>query len=194
MTVKVIGPLSGGAKIRDDGINIINTTSSSNTWSSGLSPFFLGPIKLYSGAPCKEALRFENLWQFSKVYDKYDNDGEPNSFYFDWARRGFLDEVPRRYPMGKGAKPKYSFWAGEKLSYIEARRKIYIPHYRDTVYKTDAYKKLEQLYKSSGEITLWCYDGYLHREFNYSYEDVINNKNLSMGHGFVLAMMLENYL
>ena len=193
MTVRIIGPLSGGSKIRE-GDGIVNTTSSAANWSRGLSPFFLGPIKLYPSAPCKEGLVFENVWQYAKVYSAYDSNGEPNSLYFDWALKGFRDRIPRRYPMGKGTVPEYSWWNEEKLTYIEARKKIYIPLFRDAVYKTAAYKQLESLYKLRGEITLWDYDGYDHKEFGFCFEDVINHPKLKMGHAFVLAMMLENYL
>lgn len=191
MTVKIIGPLSGG-KVRE-GDGIINTTSRSSGWSRGLSPFFIGPVKLYPSAPCKEALKVENAWQYSKVYKQYDN-GWPTSFYFDWAKKGFENSIAVRYPMGKVTIPEYSYWNEEKLTYIEARRKIYIPLYKEAVSKTDAYKELKRIYKSRGEITLFCYDGYDHREFDFSWEDVINHPKLSMGHGFVLAMMLEDYL
>lgn len=191
MTIKIIGPLSGG-KIRE-GDGIINTTSRSSGWSRGLSPFFIGPVKLYSVAPCKEALKVENAWQYSKVYKQHDN-GWPTSFYFDWAKKGFENSIAVRYPMGKGAVPEYFYWNEEKLTYIEARRKIYIPLYKEAVSKTEAYKELKRIYKSRGEITLFCYDGYDHREFGFSWEDVINHPKLSMGHGFVLAMMLEDYL
>lgn len=193
MTVNIIGPLSGGTKIRD-GNGIINTTSSSINWSQGLSPFLLGPIPLYNGAPCKYALRFENCWQYSKVYKEFDVGNFPSSFYFDWAKKGFENNVPKRYPMGKGAIPKYSYWGGDCLNYIEARKRIYIPLYRDAVYKTEAFQILKKIYNDKKQISLWCYDGYNHRDFDMSYDDVINNDKLKMGHSFVLAMMLEGYL
>lgn len=193
MTVNIIGPLTG-AKIRE-GDGIVNTTSRSTNWSVALSPFIIGPIDLYKNAPCKQAIRFENLYQFSKVYFQYNSGGEPNSLYYDWAKEGFENYKPIRYPMGKGAKPEYSWWDGEKLSYIEARKKIYIPLYSRTVAKITAWKKLKEEYKSRGNnITLFDYDGYDRFSLNMSYDDVINFEGSSLGHSFVLAMMLEDYV
>jgi hypothetical protein len=191
MTVNIIGI---NAKQRE-GDGVINTTSRSSNWSVGLSPFIIGPIDLYKNAPCKQAIRFENLWQFSKCYWRYNSNGEPNSLYYDWAKKGFEDYKPIRYPMGKGAKPEYSWWNGERLSYIEARKKIYIPYYAQSVSKTNAWLKLKEEYKSRGnQITLWDFDGYNYLDLNMSFDDVINFEGASMGHSFVLAMMLEGYI
>lgn len=44
-----------------DGAEVINTTSRSDTWSRGLSPFFLGPVDLYDGY---KSINVENAWQF----------------------------------------------------------------------------------------------------------------------------------
>jgi hypothetical protein len=38
------------------------------------------------------------------------------------------------------------------------------------------------------------YDAYDHRALGYSWDDVMNDPNRKMGHGFVLAMMLEGVL
>ena len=46
----------------------INTTSRSLNWTKGLSPFYLGPIKLYENYVSKN---IENAWQFSKVYNEF---------------------------------------------------------------------------------------------------------------------------
>jgi hypothetical protein len=35
--------------------------------------------------------------------------------------------------MGRGAKPEYSLWDGERLDYIEARKRIYAPLYARAV-------------------------------------------------------------
>ena len=96
--------------------------------------------------------------------------------------------------MGKGAKPLYSYWDGEKLDYVEARKKIYIPLYSNAVKKTEAFAKLSEIYQKEGTITLWDFDGYNHHALNMSYNDVINCSTKKMGHAFVLAMLLDKYI
>ena len=176
---------------------IINTTSRSTNWSKGLSPFLLGPIALYDGYVAKKV---ENAWQYSKVYSEVNNismideESNPNENYFTWAKNGWQDSYANRYPAGKGVQPLYSYWNGQKLSYVEARKKIYIPIYATAVLESQAYKQLQDLYDSLEEnktIYLWDFDGYNHKKLNMSYKDVVNCETKKMGHAFVLAMLLE---
>jgi len=167
----------------------INTTSRDKDWSQGLSPFYLGPVKLYGNYVAKNV---ENAWQFSKVYDRHVKpDGEPDQSYFFWASKGWSDDFAHRYPMGRGAKPEYSYWDGKKLNYIEARKAIYAPLYAKAVEDTPAFTRLKEE-AAKGDIWLWDFDGYDHRKRNMTYKDVINCETMKMGHAFVLAMMLEN--
>lgn len=175
-----------------EGAQIINTTSRSDTWSRALSPFFLGPIDLYNGY---NSINMENAWQYSKVYEYYTDDkGDPDERYFKWAQDGWKKIRADRYPMGRDAKPLYSYWGGEKLSYVEARKKIYIPLYARAVQKTSAFQKLKRLYEQGDDLYLWDFDGYNHKAFNLSFEQVINDSNRKMGHAFVIAMLLEGFL
>lgn len=182
--IKIIGPKSTEKKY-------IDTTSRSSNWSRGLSPFFCGPVKLYE---YYEAKNVENAWQYSKVYEKYANENGPTEDYFIWAIYGWNSQQAHRYPMGKGAKPLYSYWDGEKLDYVEARKKIYIPLYSSAVKKTEAFTKLNEIYQKEGTVTLWDFDGYDHHALNMSYDDVMNCSTKKMGHAFVLAMLLDKYI
>jgi len=171
---------------------VINTTSRSTTWNRGLSPFFCGPVDLYDIYTAKNV---ENAWQYAKVYSEHidweSDDERPSESYFTWAQWGWNKTTADRYPMGKGRKPMYSYWNGEKLSYIEARRKIYAPIYAKAVEKTEAFAKLKEVYSSGEEIWLWDFDGYDFRSKGMTYEEVLLNEKRKMGHAFVLAMMLE---
>lgn len=69
----------------------------------------------------------ENAWQYAKVYKQHTHNGAPTSDYWDWARAGWSNPSAVRFPMGRGAKPEYSLWDGQRLGYIEARKKIYAP-------------------------------------------------------------------
>ena len=171
----------------------INTTSRSKNWSKGLSPFFLGPVTL-SGANNRVAKNVENAYQFTKVYPEHLENELPSKAYFNWARAGFQDWKAHRYPMGKGRIPAYSWWNGEKLSYIEARKEIYMPIYSQAVAQSDAFQELNKVHENEKDIWLWDFDGYNHRALDMSWEEVINCDARKMGHAFVLAMMLEGYL
>lgn len=173
--------------------HIINTTTSSNNWAKMLSPMYVGPVTLYNGQIAKKV---ENAWQFSKVYPEHidGSNGEenPSSAYFSWAEEGWNDGYGRRYPMGKNRKPLYSYWNGEKLDYIEARKRIYAPIYAQGVLKTKAFQQLLEIYESGETFALLDYDGYDYLSMNMTLTDVMKNPNKKMGHAFVLAMLLQN--
>lgn len=187
MAVKVIGPRDKDPL--PDGSTLVYTVSRSSAWSKGLSPFFCGPVGLYENYIAKNV---ENAWQFSKVYARHVGpDGKPTPQYFQWAQHGWMDSRAHRYPMGKGTKPEYSWWNGQRLGYIEARKRIYVPLYARAVKATDAYRKLRELYQAGESLYLWDFDGYDHEKLGMSIIDVLNNPDRPMGHAFVLKRMLE---
>jgi len=186
--ILIYGPRTKNAE-KDESLTVVNTTSRSSEWQ-GLSPFCLGPCKLYDDFTAQNV---ENAWQYSKLYKKHaTKDDWPSEDYFFWAENGWMNSKAVRYPMGKGAKPLACYWDGELYNYIESRKKIYAPLYSAAVEGTIAFHKLKNLYEKEGSIALWDFDGYNHKMINYSYEDVINDPIRKMGHAFVLAMMLEN--
>lgn len=176
---------------------VINTTSRSNDFGRDLSPFFLGPCELYDEYVSKHV---EGGWQYSKVYARFlDKNDNPTPDYLKWAKEGWNNSYAVRYPMGKGMKPAFSWWAGEKLTYIEARKKVYIPLYAEAVQKHPSFAKLKDMYEINVQVLgedlyLLDFDGYDHKELGMTYDEVINCEKRKMGHAFVLAMLLENYL
>lgn len=169
--------------------DVINTTSRCREWRE-LSPFFLGPVELYDRHVSHNV---ENAWQFSRVYPWHtDKEGNPSEDYFTWAEQGWADHYAHRYPAGKGKKPLYSWWKGQKLGYIEARKAIYAPLYCRAVGWRSTYQRLKKMYEEQGVLNLWDFDAYDHHALGMSYEDVINCETRKMGHAFVLAMMLDN--
>lgn len=169
---------------------ISTVSNSSGKWMQ-LSPFILGPVEAYDGLVSEN---FENLWQYSKCYREHLLDGELSKEWFVWRDNGWADKKAHRYPVGKGRKPEFSYWKGEKLSYIEARKTIYAPIYARYVVETEAFKLLKHLYEANADITLLDYDAYDHHALGMSLKDVINEPNRIMGHAFVLAMILEGKL
>jgi len=165
----------------------VNCTSRAKDWGKGLSPFKLGPIPLYWD---KEAALMENAWQFAKVYQAHvDEHGLPTQAYWDWAKEGWADTRAHRYPMGKGAKPLYSLWAGKMLPYIEARKVIYSPLYSRAVRKTEAFKALVEACEK-GPVAIRDFDGYDHDALGMSLDEVVDCESKKQGHAFVLKMML----
>lgn len=186
VTVTIVGPKQYGP----DSVppRVVNTTSRSKNWSQGLSPFYCGPVPLYPGAGMAESRTVENAWQYSKVYPPHVGPlGDPTPDYFRWAQEGWSRERGDRYPMGKSAKPAFSWWAGESLGCIEARKKIYIPLYAKAVLQTEAFAQLLGLYKSQGEITLWDFDGY---GSPLPVKVLAENPNRPLGHAFILKALL----
>jgi hypothetical protein len=172
---------------------VIDTTSRSTNWTKGLSPFILKGGHLYKEYYSKNV---ENAWQASKVYSEFlDKNGNPSEEYFKWALNIWNSDYAYRYPMGKGRIPEYSYWDGEKLSYVEARKKIYIPIYSRAVKESDAFKKLIYLYKNEEkDIYLIDFDGYNHVKINKTLDEVINDPNKKMGHAFVIYAILTEII
>ena len=173
---------------------VIDATSSSGVFAD-LSPFLIGPCELYTiDGVSLVAENMENGWQYAKLYAQHaDSNGDPTDDYWKWALTGFADKKANRYPMGKGAVPLYSFWNGEKLSYIDARKQIYGPLYAEAVQKTDSWKSLLDLYEFCDELYIRDWDGWsMEKHGMKSLTDVLNNPLRKMGHAFVLKMLLEN--
>ena len=171
-------------------VPIINTTSRSKDWGREFSPFFLGPVKTYDDCVAQNV---ENAWQYSKVYTEHtDANGNPTEAYFRWRDEGWNKKFADRYPMGKGAKPLYSYWDGQKYGYLEARRHIYAPVYSQAVLKTQAFKELLHMYEAGEPFALLDFDGYDYLSLGRTLVDVMNDPRRKMGHAFVLAMLLES--
>jgi hypothetical protein len=153
-----------------------------------LSPMVLGPVPLYAGMWSRT---MENAWQYAKVYPQHRYDG-----YWPWARVGWDNPRGVRYPMGKGAKPLHSLWAGTEMDYIAARRQIYIPLYAQAVrmHQLPLFLGLRDLARQHGGLVITDFDAYDHHAMGWSWEQVITCETRKMGHGFVLAMMLEGVL
>lgn len=189
---------------------VFNVTSTTKeTWCKEFSPFFLGPIELYpnpTDGTMYTAQNMENAWQFAKVYKQFTGEnGSPTEEYWKWAQNGWNDSKPHRFPFGRiAAKPLYSLWNGEKLNYIEARKRIYAPLYAKYVEQTNAYKKLSEIYlkyccgdkndKQTRPMALVDFDGWDHLGQDYRLEQAINMAKPKMGHAFVIAGLLENNL
>lgn len=172
-----------------EGAVVFNTTSRSTDFAKGLSPMIVGPVSINGHI----SYNVENAWQYSKVYHPHvDENDDPTEEYFEWRNKGYATVWGQRYPMGKGAKALYSLIGIEKLDYITARKRVYIPLYRDAVKRTSAFARLKEECKKHDKVVLIDFDAYDHRGLGMSWNDVINSDTKKMGHAFVLAMMIES--
>ena len=96
---------------------------------------------------------FENTWQYTKVYPQLGHwkDEKPTKKWEEWRKSGF-----KKRKRGKGVrtppevsklqkdnrKPLCAWWKGEKLGYIESRKKIYVPEYAKLIRKSRAFAAL----------------------------------------------------
>lgn len=99
-----------------------------------------------------------------------------------------------RYPMGKGQTAMFSKWGDLRLSYVSARKQIYVPEYAKLVIQKPKFRKLLKEYRRGAKIILRDYDTY---DIQKAYPDsrvpwlnAIENKNAKFGHAFVLALAL----
>ena len=168
-----------------------------------LSPFYLGPYTWYDNGIILTCKRFENLWQYSKVYPQHATPDvgdltsrrNPLRVYYEWRDIGFSKHRAERYPMGKDApKPLYTLWKGHKYRYIDAREALYIPVYSELVLKTESYAMLYNMVLRGENIALRDFDGYDHINRGMTFEQVVTNPAHSMGHAFVIYGLLTGEL
>ncbi len=102
--------------------NAIDVTSrAKGKWSGELSPFLLGPVKLYNNYISQNV---ENGYQYSKVYPSHFMNNRVLPEYFKWSKAGWSNKKAVRYPMSKGANPLFSLWGNKRLDYVLARKKF----------------------------------------------------------------------
>jgi hypothetical protein len=168
---------------------VVSTVSAATGWEQGLSPFMIGPCKLWRG---NWSLNMENAWQYSKVYESHMVGDSVKDEWLEWAKTGWAKKRADRYPMGKGVFAKFALWNDERLDYVAARKRIYAPLYAQAVRETSAYNTLARLYRSCDELVLLDYDAYDHAAQGKTLTQVLNDPTKKMGHAFVLAMLLTD--
>jgi hypothetical protein len=157
---------------------------------------------------------FENLWQFSKVYSKINeqyevkagkviwshpaeihitDDNKLTQAFWVWRRKGWNHPYPVRYPNGYYGRHLCicALWYENEqwlsLSYVAARKKIYCKVYANLVQQTNAFKMLKYLYDSGQSLQICEIDvrpGPINEEV---LRRELNNDKEPFGHGYVLA-------
>lgn len=162
---------------------VINLTSRNpdRNFAEQVSPFFVGPVTGPDGAT---APNLEVFWQVGKVFPHHDDGGQPNSDYFEYRDEMYSKaqgEIPKsemRHPYHKFGYEAddvlyWAYWNAEKgeyerLSYLEGRRKVYIPEYAKLVANSEALKWMKTLLDEGKKIALLDFDG-----FNYYEEEAM---------------------
>jgi len=159
-----------------------------------LSPMKLGPVYDESGE--LYARTIEDAWQCSKVWERQLGGGDDgHGRWHEWSRRGRFSGESRRH-RGRG-KPLYSYYMGEKLGYVAARKRMYAPWYARCVKQTDAYRQLKSEHLAGQNLLLVEYDGLDpsaladNRPLDGDMlRRLIDDENHVFGHGLVLATCL----
>lgn len=183
----------------------VDVTSANLKYRKDLSPLFVGPTTAPDGTVFD---RFENAWQYSKVYPQLGHYGKLSKTetpkWFEWRKRGQtklrngkgirtdsrvskLKKVWR--DTGKPWTPMHSRWGNEQLGYIEARKKIYVPEYLKLIRKT---KTIKQLKKSQDSYLFIDLDGppKVEELSGELLEKMLNDPNHLFGHGYCVAAIV----
>lgn len=162
---------------------------------------------------------FENYYQSSKIFKTVtaqhvvynnrvtwsypfeihvDDDSNVLPAYWAWRYKLLHNPYPVRYPNGYAGRKECLcvIWQNdigdyEKLSYIDARRKLYCPKYAELVMKTEAFARLKELHDAGVNLQLTDVDvpvdTLLTKE---AYQQYIQNPTVSFGHAWTLGACL----
>lgn len=176
-----------------------------NTKYQELSPMVLGPV--YDESNELYANNIEDGWQCSKVFSSQvgkcdvDSSDEWIKNWSEYSKRGrFSSEARRHRSASRSDTCLFSYYMGEKLTYVQARKRMYCKWYAKLVRETKAYKDLEARHLAGKNLLLVEYDG-LDRNNNEQNVDlteeylrtIINDPKQIFGHGLVLATVLLGY-
>jgi hypothetical protein len=150
--------------------NINVTKGARGVWSS-FSPMRMGPFKIKVDTKegkivVMEVKTLEGMHQPTKVWKgEFDEKkGRPKDEWYDRRDEIFASENPPRHiKKGSGENknvPMFSWWEGEKKSYLEMRKVEYCPYYVEGALKCEGWKKLDELLASGVNVQVMDYDGY----------------------------------
>jgi hypothetical protein len=86
--------------------------------------------------------------------------------------------------------PAFSLWGGQRLSYIEARKAIYVPLYRKLATATPEFAELKAMIDKGTNVQIIGYDGYSIEMTRERMLEALNDGSRPFGHELVLAAML----
>jgi hypothetical protein len=168
----------------EDGIKINVTSAQGKTNKNRLAFSPMTPIE----GGYKGYWNFESYWQSGKVFENIP--AEKTKKY--WKE---LKEPKRRYPNSKGKNVLYSLFNGEKMDYITARKKVYIPEYYKLIKNNDVLLYWKNMLKKGNNLIIYDFDG--PRNLNGEVmclelteellKEKINNPRFPFGHGYIVG-------
>ena len=212
--------------------NVFIHTTNSNLGGE-LSPFVLkdekghllenvwqfSKVYAYVNAQCIKLSRFHPrviIWEHPK--EVHVDDGKVLPAYWKWREKGMNNHYAVRYPNGYHGRHQclYSLWPRndgsgefEKLSYIEARKKIYCGEYVRFAPQTAHFRKLQAMLAGGTNLQIIEVDGPDFRLNFPPYDQLseqnpgllitagiikmlVNDSRKPFGHGYVVAALLLN--
>ena len=172
----------------------------------------------------EEAVLFENYWQYGKLFATLGHLSADDRVTPKWRafrKKGYAQKKGHRHPKGtkttevlyrfkRGGrecnKYKYhtacsSYYFGERMSYIESRKRVYCPMYEALVRRTAFYTKLQKEVARGVHVMILDFDGPRGRTDGDKCLEVtlkmlrekINDASAPFGHGYVFAAMLAGF-
>lgn len=221
---KELGFLKSPKPTKDNKFEVYD--DSSGGFFAELSPMMIGPvIDKYGdciGFNIEDAWQASKVYSFH-MNGKFDPKAKKNNFWkpgnktidynksdewlIEWKKwsefcRFSGEGLRRRCKLIKDKNcinpniPLFSYYRGEKLSYVESRKKMYIPWYADLVVKTRAFKYLKERFRKISLIILdpdgQPRDQKILEINEKTMREKINDPKFVFGHGYVLACVLLN--
>lgn len=178
-----------------------------------LSPMILGPVHDENGD--LYALNIEDGWQCSKVWPLHMAGCESDEWiknWSEWSRRGRFSGLAKRHRTPKTTEdqhighetnknvPAFTYYMGDKMDYVTARKRMYCIWYEKLAPETDAYKDLYARHLSGQNIILLDYDGLDRNNPKENIDltkekllELVNDDSRPFGHGLVLASVLLGF-
>lgn len=206
--------VSGEQTVRADGFKNIDVTSASRNLvgperhsATTLSPMRLGPIVDQHG---NIARLFENYWQFSKMWPTAghcaagsgDDECVPSDAWFRFRRRGFALEKGKRRPLPKKPYgfPRFSFYNGQPMGYVESRKKIYVPLYYYLIRDLPVIAAMRQMVERGEKIMIVDNDGPPREQYPQgmpltlaNWQRMLDDPSAPFGHGYIVAAVVAGF-
>lgn len=185
--------LRGSHAAKPSGCLRVNATSGQRKNHPHRIAFSPMTFKKFKGYP-----NFESWWQVGKHIQGVDRVKQVRY----WLRVGHDGKPKRRYPNSKNKKVLYAKWdGGEKMNYIDSRKKMYVPEYFNMIKDEKELKKLINYRNRGGNIVVYDYDGPFEGKTPVALEvnesmlrEKINDPKRPFGHGYVVAAAIAGIL
>lgn len=138
------------------------------------------------------------IWEHG-TEDHVDEAGEPNAAYWAWRAKGTTNARAIRYPNGFSGRHKCicSLWPNaegvyQRLSYLEARKRIYCAEYARLAPPTLAFQQLQGMLHKGTNLQLIEVDGPETSTLmdEQTVRKLVDDPSKPFGHGYVIAALL----